>query len=70
MKGAPRYSCIHHHGQTWTVWDTKLQAPAKLGETLVGRSRPQAEAACRILNRIDESERDRMSLAAKSKKPA
>jgi len=49
----PRFECIQEPTGTWAVIDNETGKPAKLdGRLLVGRIRPDAEAACLILGKI------------------
>lgn len=52
----PRYIPIQEENGTWTVWDTRGEVIASLDSQLLdNRSQPIAEAACAILNQIEES---------------
>lgn len=49
----PRFECVQEPTGTWAVIDSQTGKPAKLdGKLLVGRDRPNAEAACLELGKI------------------
>ena len=53
MVKTPRYQCIQISPAKWTVWDTIADQPASLsGSPLTARTKPSAEAASDVLNRI------------------
>lgn len=56
--GSPRFECRPDEDGMWMVWDNKIGAPASLGGPLVRRERRRAEAACEILCRIYETDRE------------
>jgi hypothetical protein len=58
-----RFQCVQDSSCAWTVIDSKTGEPAILdGLTLVDRQKPQAEAARRVLENIDE-ERENGSIS-------
>jgi hypothetical protein len=59
-----RFHCVQDSSCAWTVIDSKTGEPAILdGLALVDRQKPQAEAARRVLENIDE-ERENGSISA------
>ena len=60
MVKAPRFQCIQISPTRWTVWDTIADQPASLGGSLLtARTKPSAEAACDVLNRIYKNHLER-----------
>lgn len=56
MEPVPRYACVSHRDDTWTVIDTVTNKPAALDDQeLVRKTRQRAFTACDILNRIEAS---------------
>lgn len=49
-----RFDIFLDPGNLWTVWDNKFGAPAAFGErSLIDLPKPEAEAACVMLNEIE-----------------
>jgi hypothetical protein len=63
MVTTARFQCIQISPARWTVWDTIADQPASLGGSpLTARTKPSAEAACDVLNRIYKNHLERRPL--------
>jgi hypothetical protein len=51
MNDSRRFECFPDPLGQWTIWDNRLERPLCLsGSVMIGLSRSQARAICRLLN--------------------